>query len=215
LSQALARHGLAMAHHLRNEPAEAAEIARENLEFAMGLNFPYWRGLAQMVLGTELARLGDPGGLAVLDEGLERLGSSGNLSGGSVGMALLADANLHAERFDDAIAAAELGLATGEMIDQPFCDTELLSLKGRALVALGRVDEGLEHLEQSLTTGLGQGAASATLQTVLALAPLVAPEDPLRSRRLLEDALVAMGDGADTVDQRSGRAQLADLVASA
>ena len=212
LSQVLGRHGLTMAHHLRNEPAEAAVVARENLDLAIGLEFPYWRGVVQTQLGTQLARLGDPDGIPMLEDGLERLSASGNLSGGSFGMSMLALAYLDAHRFDDAIGAIDLGLATGALVDQPFCNTELLALKGRALIGLGRHDEGRTHMEDSLATGRSQGAASATLQTAIVLAPLVAHDEPARARALLTDALAAMGDGVDTPDQRAARAQLNEIV---
>jgi class 3 adenylate cyclase/tetratricopeptide (TPR) repeat protein len=209
LSQAMARNTVAMAHHLRNEPAAAAAVARENLQFAIGLDFPFWRGIAQMLLGAQLARLADPDGVPMLEDGLDRMAAIGNLSGGSVGMLLLADAYFHSGRFDDAIGAADLGLASAATIDQPFCDTELLATKGRSLVALGRLDAGHAALEQSLATGRDQGALSATLQAALALFPLLAPNDPHRARSVLEEALTAMVDGADTPDQRAARAQLA------
>ena len=72
--------------------------------------------------------------------------------------------------------------------------------------------EAFEAFEQSLEVGRRQGAASATLRTVVAFAPHVARDDPDRARVLLRDALAAMGDGFDTVDQRVARAQLGQLV---
>lgn len=211
LSQALGRHGLTIAHHLRNEPAEAAAAARENLDLAIGLDFPYWRGIIQMELGTQLARLGDPSGIPMLEDGLDHLSASGQLSGGAFGMSMLALAYLAWHRYEDAIAAVDLGLATGALVDQPFCDTELLALNGRALIGSGRHDEGRARLEESLETGRRQGAASATLQTAIVLAPLVALDGPDRARALLTDALGAMADGADSPDQRAARAQLQQI----
>ena len=213
LSQAMARHAVTMAHHLRWEPEAAAVVAQENAEFTLGLDFPFWRSAAEMLLGTQLARLGEERGLALVEDALGRSAATGNRSGGSLGMSMLAEAYLGVGRYEDAIGAAELGVAAGELVSQTFCDTELVGVKGRALVALGRRDEGRAALVESLAIGRRQGAASAALHTAVALAPLVAEDEgPARARAVLTGALDAMVDGHDTVDQREARAQLSQLV---
>jgi hypothetical protein len=171
LSQAMARHALTLTHLLRGEPAEAAEVARENLDLATALDFPYWRGLAEMELGAALASLGDEQSLATIREAFDRLSTIGNAGGSPVGLALLADAYLAAGCVDDALGAVEIGLAMSELLGQPFCDTELLAARGRALLGLGRDREAFEAFEQSLNVGRRQRAASATLRTVVAFAP--------------------------------------------
>ena len=213
LSQAMARHAVTMAHHLRGEPKQAATLALENAEFTVGLDFPFWRAASEMLLGTQRARLGDERGLTLVEDALARFAATGNESGGSLGMSMLAEAYFGVGRYDDAIGAAELGVAAGEMVQQTFCDTELVGLRGRALVELGRRDEGRAALEESLAIGGRQGARSATLHTAVALAPLVAADDgPDRAHELLTHSLNAMADGQDTVDQREARRQLSHFV---
>jgi class 3 adenylate cyclase/tetratricopeptide (TPR) repeat protein len=211
LSQAMGRYGVAMLHHLRGEAEDAARLARENLTFAQALGFPFWVGTAQLLLGLQLTRLGDHAGADLVTEAMDRLAATGNLSGGSVGMAMMSEAYLNCGRDQEALDAADIGVAAGGMVDQPFCDTQLIALRGRALLALGRRDEGVEVLERSLEHGTRTGAASATLRTASVLAPLVAERDAERARRMLADALAAMHDGEGTVDQRLARAQLDEL----
>ena len=103
LSQAMARHALTLTHLLRGEPAEAAEVARENFDLATALDFPYWRGIAEMELGAALASLGDERSLATIREAIDRLTAIGNAGGSPVGMALLADAYYAAGCVDDAL----------------------------------------------------------------------------------------------------------------
>ncbi len=112
LTQAMARHAVAMIRLLRGEGVHASVVAGENLRLTEEVGLPFWRGLALLVLGTELARRGDESGLGQLDLGLGLLLEEGNHGGASLGLALLADAELHLGRFEQAIATADAGLAT-------------------------------------------------------------------------------------------------------
>ncbi|MEO6627009.1 MAG: dihydrofolate reductase family protein [Aquihabitans sp.] len=96
-----------------------------------------------MLLGTQRARLGDERGLTLVEDALARFAATGNKSGGSLGMSMPAEAYFGVGRHHDAIGAAEHGVAAGEMVQQAFCDTELVGLRGRALVEFAR-----EHVLQ-------------------------------------------------------------------
>lgn len=211
LSQAMGRYSVAMIRHLRGDNEEAAVLARENMVFSQALGFPFWAGASQLLLGTQLARSGDPNGVDVVLDSVDRLAHTGNITGSSLGLAMLAEAYLHTGRFGEAVEAADLGLAAGDAMDQRFCHTELLAMKGRALLALGRSDDGRATLETSLEHGIREGAASAALQTACTLADVLADTDPRRARAVLLAALAAMHDGATTPDQRRARAALDDL----
>jgi class 3 adenylate cyclase/tetratricopeptide (TPR) repeat protein len=211
LSQAMARHALALAHHLRGEAPQSARVAEENLTFCRAIGIPFWAGTAELLLGTQRARLGDPAGVDMAADGARRLSDIGGLTGGSFGMAMLAEASIHAGSYEDAVGYADLGLATGDMVDQHFCDVELLAFKGRALAAIGQVEDAVAALAQSIEVGTRMGAASATLQAALALASVLDRSDPVRAHAVLTTALDGMKDGADTADQRAARAALREL----
>ena len=205
LSQAMARHALATAHHLRGERDEAERLANENLALCTELGFPFWGGLARAIRGTQRAAAGDPSGLDDVDAGLDQLTETSNVGGSSFGMVLLAEANLGAGRPQDAVEIADLGLAVGSELGQPFNEAQLLCLKATGLLALDRPDEARSVLEGSLTVAGRMGARSAALQAAVAFAGLVEADEPALAASVLEDALGAMGDGASTIDQRAAR----------
>ena len=174
LTQAMARHAVAMIRLLRGEGVHASVVAGENLRLTEEVGLPFWRGLALLVLGTELARRGDESGLGQLDLGLGLLLEEGNQGGASLGLALLADAQLHLGRFEQAIATADAGLATSASLHQPFYDPELLRLKALALdEESGNRTQAVALLEQSLALAQQLGTRSWALTTATSLALLL------------------------------------------
>jgi tetratricopeptide (TPR) repeat protein len=166
-----------------------------------------------LVLGTELARRGDESGLGQLDLGLGLLIEEGNQGGASLGLALLADAQLHLGRFEQAIATADAGLATSASLRQPFYDPELLRLKALALdEESGNRTQAVALLEQSLALAQQLGARSWALTTATSLALLLGrAAGGARAREVLTGALAVMGDGGATVAQQRARALLGQL----
>lgn len=213
LTQAMARHAVAMIRLLRGEGVHASVVAGENLRLTEEVGLPFWRGLALLVLGTELARRGDESGLGQLDLGLGLLIEEGNQGGASLGLALLADAQLHLGRFEQAIATADAGLATSASLRQPFYDPELLRLKALALdEESGNRTQAVALLEQSLALAQQLGARSWALTTATSLALLLGrAAGGARAREVLTGALAVMGDGGATVAQQRARALLGQL----
>lgn len=202
LSQAMARHALATVHHSRGERDEAERVAGENLALCTDLGFPFWGGLAATVVGAQRAARGEVAGLDQLTAGLDRLAAIGNLGGAAFGMVFLAEANLGLGRHQAAVDSADLGLATGEMLGQPFYEPELLRLKALGLAGLERPEEARVLLDESVRVAERLGAASIRLRAAVSLGRAVGGDEPRRSAEVLEGALSAMGDGADTDDQR-------------
>ena len=141
-----------------------------------------------MELGAALAQLGDERGLPTIREAMERLTAIGNVGGSPVGMVLLGEAYQATHCYTDVLDTVEIGLTASVLLGQPFCDAELLALKGRTLVALGRDDEAVDAFEQSIAVGRAQGAASGTLRSVVAYTPQVARDAPDRARSLLRSS---------------------------
>jgi class 3 adenylate cyclase/tetratricopeptide (TPR) repeat protein len=215
LSQAMARHAVALIRHLRGESDEATAVAAENLRFTDEVGLPFWRGLALLVLGIESARSGDVRGRTQVDLGLDLLAKEGNSGGASFTLAMLTDTQLHLGAFDDAVATADLGLATSAALRQPFYDPELLRLKAIA-IQRGRSDsepEVIALLQNSLRLATKLGAASWALRTATTLAPLLGRGSlsALTVDAVIEDTLACMGDGHDTVDQQEARRVMVEL----
>jgi ATP/maltotriose-dependent transcriptional regulator MalT len=211
LSQAMARHAVAMAHHLRGERAAAADAARENASLSESLGFPFWTHTAHAILGTERAISGDPGGLDELRAALDGLGEIGNVAAAPLGMIFLAEASLGVDRPGEAVEAADLGLALADATGQPFGDADLLCLKARALCALGQHDAALAASRQSLDAAQRLGAASSHLRAALTLASVIGDRGGEEVVGHLRAALARMGDGASTLDQVAARRTLATL----
>jgi class 3 adenylate cyclase/tetratricopeptide (TPR) repeat protein len=215
LSQAMARHTVALAHHLRNESEEATATARANVTLTEELNLPFWLGLSLVVLGSQRARRGDEGGLDDLDRALAILLDIGNRAGGSMGMAVLADAQRSLGQPELAVSTAELGLAVSAESGQIFYDPEL-----RRIAALAhydadpeRVNEVITELDQSLDEARRMGAASFALETAIDLARL--RRHDVQQRQVaasdLGQAVAAMGDGRHTAAQITARGLLVEL----
>ncbi len=215
LSQAMARHAVAIIRHLRDEGDLATAVATENLRLTEEVGLPFWRGLALLVLGTERARVGDQTGLDQLDLGVGLLIDEGNRGGAPLGLAMLADAQLHLGRFEQAVATADAGLVTSAELRQPFYDPELLRLKAMALDEgrSGSPTEAVALLNESLGLAKRLGAASWMLRTATSLATVLGRDKRSveQGRILLGDALAGMGDGENTVAQRRARRLLSDL----
>ena len=213
LTQAMARHAVALARHLRRESSGAIEAAMANVMLTEELGIPFWLSTALMVLGTERARSGDPAGLEDLDRAFAVLLEIGNQGGSTMGLTLLAEAQCGLGLIDQAVATAEAGLAVSEGLDQPFYDPELLRVKAAALRARGAdgVQESDGALRESLTRSKALGAHSFHLRAAVDLATLHESNEHefAETQSILAAACSAMGDGATTVDQIAAHALLA------
>ena len=212
LSQALARHSVALARQLRRESALAIDAAMENVMLTEELGIPFWLATALMVLGGERARTGDPAGLEDLDRAFAVLVQIGNQGGSTMGLTVLAESQCTLGLIDEAVATADLGLVISQGIDQPFYDPELLRVKAMALRARGAdgFAEADATLRDSLTMADAMGARSFSLRSAVDLVTLHAGDPTMAAETMtvLRTALQAMGDGATTVDQVTARSLL-------
>jgi hypothetical protein len=204
-----------MAHHLRGEREAAAAAASENASLSDNLGFPFWAHTAHAILGTQRAIAGDTTGIDELNSALDGLAEIGNVGGAPLGMVFLAEASLGVDRPDQAVEAADLGVAIAEATDQPFCDADLLCLKAKGLHTLGQSDAALAAIRESLDTAQRLGAASSNLRAALTFAQTTGDRRRDEAVDVLRGALTMMGDGIDTHDQVAARDVLATLDARA
>ena len=163
----MARHAVALIRLLRDEGDAGHGVAARTSSSPRSWVFPFWRGLALLVLGAERARRAMRRASSSSTSASRLLIEDGNRGGASFGLAMLADAQVHLGRYEQAVATADAGLATSVELGQPFYDPELLRLKAVALVhgRPERTTEALALLEESLTLARRLGAASWALRT--------------------------------------------------
>jgi hypothetical protein len=210
LSQAMAGHSVAMAHHLRGEGVAATAAAAANQRLAAEVGLPFWQGLAELIIGAEQARSEDEAGLAQMDHGLELLMSIGSSAGSSFGLAMIAEGQLRVGRFELVVPTVDAALEVSAALRQPFYDPELLRLKALALVqGPDRLRAEAESLlEQSWQVAQQLGARAWALRTAITRMHLLGREAAVP---YLQVAIAAMGDGASTIEQREAHGLLAGL----
>jgi predicted ATPase len=215
ISLAMAWTFLGAVHHLRGESEAGLRTANEVAALSKQLNFPYWLGFGHLLGGVLEANLGaGDKGLERISRGLELLGRTGNKVGAGFAFTMLADAQLRARRPAEAAATATAGLAIGEEAGAPYCDAELLRLRGESTLARG-ADARAEaegDLRRALETARTHHQTAFGLRAATALARLLADEGrPEEARDLLAPVHAGFREGLDTRDLRQARALLDSL----
>jgi hypothetical protein len=186
-------------HAWRREPAKAKELALRSLELAGQGAFGLWTRRADLVLRWAEAELGPP----LSDERASELVSKpwqGVWHGRTMGCVLVAAMYARLNRTDAALEVVSEALASIEMSEERWLESELHRLRGEFVASRDVVEA-----ERSFTTAIQisrtQGAASLELRATLSLHKLVSGSAKTRARndlaRLL--TLVAGGDGVPDV----------------
>jgi class 3 adenylate cyclase/predicted ATPase/DNA-binding NarL/FixJ family response regulator len=148
LAEALARQAdLAWAE---NDTNQTAQLAQEALRSARSSGARAVEVEALTLHGAALARLGHQAGIDSLESAI-RLGSELGLSGETVNAHLeLARAHLFRGRNEDALAAAQAGLAIARKAGLEFAQSRILSMATTMAVNLGRYSEARAFAEQAV-----------------------------------------------------------------
>jgi class 3 adenylate cyclase/tetratricopeptide (TPR) repeat protein len=216
LSLAMARHGLMLVYQLRRESEAALQQAQLNVKFAHELHFVFWEGLGLLAAGAERVRVGDRDGLGDVAGAIRLLADASSRSGGSSGLATLAEALHAAGDSQAALATVDAALELSSELDQPFWNPELMRLKAEFLCALdptaGESAEAL--LRTALSDAMEYGAAAFALRVATALARALSQRgSSARAGDMLAAALDAIEGGEDTADVRDARALFEELTA--
>jgi class 3 adenylate cyclase/predicted ATPase len=212
-SLAFAQNYTALLHGFRREFAAAHRRAEATVDLGREHRLPQWLAQTNMCQGFALAGLGQSAeGIAQLRAGLAAWKATGSRVLGTQWLGYLADADLRAGEFDDALAAldqaAEIGAATGECHYQ----AELYRLRGGVLAKTGDDAGAVSCFHQALDTARGQQAKSLELRTATSLARLCAEQG---RRREAHDLLAPVYDwfteGFDTADLKDAKALLDQL----
>lgn len=110
--------------------AEARALSEELLTLSLQQSFLLWESTAEVFLGLSRLNLGDAGGAAQFQKGLELGGSSGAKLGQTWMLASLAQVLAESGEREQALAVLEKALAEGE---EGWYLPELLRLKGQLL----------------------------------------------------------------------------------
>jgi class 3 adenylate cyclase/predicted ATPase len=201
-----------------NDPKTTAELAEETIDLAEKYGFPYWAAWETSLIGWTRAMRGNT------DDGIEAL-QSGLASYRDTGaelfcphmLGLLAQVNLHAGRFDKALACCDEALASSEQSDVHFFDAEIHRLEGECILSGDRNVAAAETcFDEAITLARAQGARMLELRCATSLAKLRFSQGWTEiASRLLADA-VARVDGDETVpDLTEARRLLLDWAGAA
>ena len=202
----------ATVHDLRGEWGSALKLADETLIRAQHQRFPEfvalgttWRGVAMVSQGsTEQA-------LAEMSDGVTAFFAAGHQLGATALMGNLAKGQLIVGRSDEALATIEKALILADRTGEHFYRSELLRLKGEALLArdAGNRAEACSSFEMAYELAREQRAHSLELRAAMSLGHLMRIEGKQGdARRILAQSFGWFSEGFATDDLNRSRAIL-------
>jgi class 3 adenylate cyclase/tetratricopeptide (TPR) repeat protein len=208
-------HGLNMGGltHLLLKDVDACRAINDELyPLAERNKFPWPLGYAQFQRGWLMAQDGDR------DEGIRRMLEAVNKAPVAVlqpvALALIAEQQMLAGRFNEAIAT--LDLATSEMQTQHnrFYEAEIMRLRGEVLLAQspGNPAEAEATFRQAIRLAADQSCRPLELRAATSLAKLLSQmKRSEEARDLLAPIYGAFSEGLDQPDLRAAKSVLAEL----
>jgi class 3 adenylate cyclase/tetratricopeptide (TPR) repeat protein len=213
---------LAMALHYRRrvyqccrlEDRVASSIEEEH-EHCHRHGFGFWGGHAVLARGGLLARRGEvDAARALIEPAVRALDASGCKCSLSHPYAFLAECFLQAGRVGDALAWLGRGFDLAENHNERCLESELLRLKGEALLASAGGDpaEAEACLLRAAEVARRQRARSRQLRAAVSLARLWRRQGRSgEARQALDEALAGLTEGLGTADLVEARALLEEL----
>ncbi|HSA80035.1 MAG TPA: adenylate/guanylate cyclase domain-containing protein [Geminicoccaceae bacterium] len=212
-SLAFAHNFAAILHIFRRELARALSCAETSIELSQESSMPQRLAAAMMCRGFARVGLGQPAeGIVELRAGLVAWNAKGSRFLDTQWLGLIADAQVQAGQFDDALAtldqAAETAAATGECHYQ----AELYRLRGAALAGTGKDPEAASWFQKAIDTARGQQAKSLELRAAASLARLWAEQGKrAQAHGLLAPVYGWFTEGFDTQDLKDAKGLLDEL----
>jgi len=157
---------------LLGQPERSEPLAAQAVALCDEHGFPHFGGLARVALGHATARLGrTQDGVSILRTGLQRLAEIGSRLGTTHYLTLLADAQMVAENFEEALYTIEECLQTnsGELTYRP----ETLRLRGELRLRNGQIDIAQADFTESIRLAQAIGARAWQLRSTTSLARLL------------------------------------------
>jgi tetratricopeptide (TPR) repeat protein len=197
------------AMQLRRDLDALRAWAEEVIALATAQQFPVWLGYGRVLLGWMLAQVGEAErSVAEIQGGLASLATTGTDVGASAGLFILADAHHANGCDDDALAAADGGLAFVASRGQGTWEAELHRVRGEIVLALGGEGAG-EEAERAFRRGIDVARRQrATAFELRAATRLTRLRRDAEAHALLADVLARTAEGRDTRDVADAAALL-------
>lgn len=194
----------------------AERLALEALEVAERHGILVVKGQATTTLGwVEIARTGNPAGLAKVQDGMGVLASVGTGAGAPGFLAVMAECLGQVGNHEASLGTARAGLDMARQKGQNFYDAELLRLVALAqhhLEGPGSV-AAVESLRRSLGIARAQGGRSFELRTAHTLARVLrASGDSESAHGELAPVVASFGEKSSWLDLDEARTTLASLM---
>jgi TOMM system kinase/cyclase fusion protein len=209
--------GMTLAHD-RDEPEVELDLADRLVALSTEQRLPVWLAIGMIGRGGALARRGEAGdAVEPLSEGLQSLQRVGVLCSYSHFLTYLADAQLRAGNYAEALATLEESLSLCGTLVARAHEPELLRLQGELLLrrdglAGDRAPAVESCYRRALALARSAGGKSYELRVSLSLARLWREQGRgCEARALLESAYGWFTEGFDTPDLRAAHALLAEL----
>lgn len=196
---------VAHSHQLRGETKELIEVATEAAEISDRYGFPFFSGVSKMLWGWGIVQSGQT------DEGNERMkrGYEEYLSSASVMskpwfLMLLADAQRHAGKWDDAGRLIDEALAVKAVTGEELVAPECLRVRGEIHLDQGDALGAAKDFAQALAVAHAQSSLSCELRAALSMVRV----DP-EARGLVTEITGRFSEGFGTADLRRAKELIA------
>jgi adenylate cyclase len=199
---------------LRRDLVRTAELAAETMTLSDKYQFPFLLGLSKSLYGWSLTQQGQLSeGIEYLLDGIEQYRQTGSRLLIHFHLAMLAEAYLGIQSFDEALAVLDEGLEFARHTNDLFYIPEVHRLKGDVLLAMGgKQDEAEHHFLTAAELARQQSARSWELRATLSLCKLWHQQHRKEeARAMLAPTLGWFKEGHDTPDVVEGFALLNTL----
>jgi predicted ATPase len=200
---------------LLREVDRTRERAAELVDLSERLGLPFFLGLGRWMRGFVRVESDEGGaGIAEMQQGLVELAGIGSGIGAPGILAVLIEGLRKVGRHDDALGTVELGLAQAEQQAQHFYDAELYRLRAEIVLDMdgNAVDEAEALFGQSLEIARRQQAKLFELRAATSLTRLWQRQGKrAEARDLLAPVYAWFTEGFDTRDLQDAKALLEEL----
>jgi len=202
-SLAQAELGLFVLHQFRRETLAAQKIAERVIELSTEHGFTDFLAWATAVRGWAMAKQGHNEGVALIQESLAAIRTTGNELSRPYFLTLLAEACINAGRLDDAF-----GLLT------PTLGADMHRLKGEVLLSQddSNASKAQSCFERAIQIARAHSAKSLELRATISLACLLEKQGHREeARAMLAEIYRWFTEGFDTADLKDAKALLDKL----
>jgi tetratricopeptide (TPR) repeat protein/predicted Ser/Thr protein kinase len=212
-SEAYARSVASWCCHQLRDAANARRHAEAALAVSLEHGLGQWIPISQIVLGWAMADSGvGTEGIARLRNGLDGYAATGAQVTRPQFLAMLAEACIRSNLFDDALAAVDEGLVVAERNGDLYWTPELHRLRGAALLARGNPDAADDSLQAAVRLAHTQQSRLLSLRATIALSRLWAARNKLtEARSALSTEYGWFTEGFESIDLIEARAALTEL----